>query len=176
MPRGRLIFPFLIGLRQLDTAATAADPDGAGELTSGYDEIFREPERVLSDPDDQIGESARVEAAEIQFPVQIEPAQFERLEMMIGGESSNSRFAVITHFAELERLGLVEAATGRPTIRKGDRLQAIYNVRTGARIETIPNPPGLFIVQVQSRGFGLGPERNLLLLSFEDRETSSRSA
>ena len=40
--RGRLINPFAAELAQLDTAATAADPDGPGPLTSGYDADFQE--------------------------------------------------------------------------------------------------------------------------------------
>ena len=44
--RGRLINPFLAELAQLDMAATAADPDGAGPLTSGYDSDFKETAMV----------------------------------------------------------------------------------------------------------------------------------
>lgn len=40
--RGRLINPFLAEITQLDTVATAADPDGAGALVSGYDSDFKE--------------------------------------------------------------------------------------------------------------------------------------
>jgi hypothetical protein len=171
--RGRLIFPYLVGLRRLSTTSTAADPDGAGELTSGYDETFRESHKILSDPDDQIGVSARIELAELQVLAQIEPEQYERLETMISGDSPNSRFSIVLHARELEQAGLLESS-GRPKIHKGDRLAAIYNHRSGALIETIPNPPGLFVIQVQSGGWGLGPERNLFLVVFEERETSTR--
>jgi hypothetical protein len=176
MPRGRLIYPFVIELYQLDTAATDADPDGVGPLTSGYDEDFREPVKVLSDPDDQLGASARVESGPIYIEVQIEPNMYERLQMMLSGESPESRFVVIAHYDYLERNGLIEAATGRPLIRKNDRLSKILQVNTGTLIEEIPNPPGLFIHQIQSRGFGLGPERNLLLIAFEEREKSAKTA
>lgn len=173
-PRGRLIFPFIVEIAQLDTAATEADPDGVGDLTTGYDPTFRTPLKVLQDPADQVGESTRVESGPIQVRAQIEPAQFESLEMMISGESPNSSFAIVCHYKDLEAAGLV-GADGRPLIYKRDRLVRILT-RYGKLVEEIPNPPGLFITQVQSRGFGHGTERNLLLLVFEDREQSLRSA
>jgi hypothetical protein len=173
MPRGKLIYPFLACFRQLDTVATAADPDGASELTTGYDEMFREPVQVLADPADQLGESARVESAEIQIPAQIEPQMFERLEMILGGEAPTSKFAVALHFKYLERNGLVDAS-GNPTIRKNDRLSRILTIRQQL-VEEIKNPPGLFVHQVQSRSFGLGVNRNLCLVIFEDRKQSARS-
>jgi hypothetical protein len=172
MPRGRLIFPFVVELAQLDTSATAADPDGAGPLEAGYDELFREPVKVPGAG--QAGTTNRVETL-VQFRAQIEPDQEERLEAMLSGESPNSRFAVVAHYRDLERAGLVDATTGRPRIRKRDRLNRILTVR-GVLVETIPDPPGLYVTEVQSRGFGLGTRRNLLLVVFEDRETSLRSA
>ena len=174
--RGRLVFPFLVELAQLDTAATEADPDGAGPLTSGYHEHFREPLMVLAAPTDQTGVSARVEATPIQFRAQIEPVQFERLEMMLGGDSPDSRFAIIAHYRDLENLNLIDSVTGKPLIRKNDRLVRILNCDTGALIEAIPDPPGLFVRQVQSRGFGPGRTRNILLIEFEEREQSVRAA
>lgn len=172
--RGRLIFPFVVELAQLDTAATAADPDGAGPLTSGYDEDFREPVTVLADPADQVGVSARVESGPIQFRAQIEPSMFERLEAMISGGSPKSRFAIVAHFRELERDGLV-GPDGAALIRKNDRLVRILTTK-GALVRDIPDPPGLFVHQVQDRGFGPGGQRNLLLITFEERERSLRAS
>lgn len=172
MPRGRLIFPFLIDIAQLDTAATAADPDASGPAISGYDPDFREP-IVLPPTDDSsaVGEAVRVEKL-VQLPAQIEPEQQDKLVMMVTGQSPSSRRTLIFHFADLERLGMVEADTGRPTIRTSDRLAAIRNFRTGELIESIPEQPGMFATEVRSIGFGLGPTRNLLLAVFEERSTS----
>lgn len=170
MPRGRLIFPFLVELAQLDTAATEADPDGAGPLTSGYDETFREPVSILAQPTDQVGELVREESV-ITFPAQIEPAMFERLEMFLGGRSPLSRFGIIAHFRDLENANLVDVATGKPKIQINDRLARILNMK-GELVEVIPNPPGLFVHQVQSLGFGFVDTRNLLLIAFEDRKQS----
>lgn len=170
--RGRLIFPFLVELAQLDTVATEADPDGAGPLTSGYNEFFRSPVKVLENPTDQVGKDSRVESGPIQFLAQIEPKMFERLTMLAGGESPDSRFGIIAHYDDLERRGFLDATTKKTTIRKNDRLVRILNCDTGELIETIANPPGLFVHQVQPIGWGLGRERNLLLIEFEERERS----
>ena len=171
--RGRLIFPFVVELAQLDTPATAADPDATGPLSSGYDEVFREPLKVLQAPADQLGETVRAETL-IQFRAQIEPEQQERLEAMLSGESPNSRFAVVAHFRDLEKAGLV-GPDGRALIRKRDRLTRILTTK-GALVEEVPDPPGLYVVEVQSRGFGPSRMRNLLLVVFEEREQSVRSA
>lgn len=172
--RGRLIYPFVIKLAQLDTTATAADPDGAGELTSGYDEDFREPVTVLANADDQTGESTRTESGPIEFLAQVEPMQFEKLKMMASGVSPTSRFALVAHYEDLENRGLVDATTGKPTIRVNDRLVSIHNCHTGELVEAITDPPGLYVVQVQSRGFGFGRGHNLLLIEFEERAQSVR--
>lgn len=175
MSRGRLIFPFLCDLARLDTAATAADPDAGGALTSGYDPDFREPLKRRLDVDEQATTSTRVESAVVQIRAQIEPDMFETLEMMLSGQSPQSRFRIVLHYRDLERASLIDAVTGRPQIRKNDRLVAIRKLNN-ALIETIPNPPGLFIDEVQSRGFGPGGARNLLLLQFASRDTSVRAA
>ena len=53
--RGRLINPFLAEIAQLDTAATAADPDATGPAVSGYDPDFKET-LVLGTPGgDRVG-------------------------------------------------------------------------------------------------------------------------
>lgn len=172
--RGRLIFPFLVELAQLDTAAIAADPGAGVPVASGYDPDFREPVKVAPAASAQVGVSARKETAPITVRAQIEPDQQERLSMMLSGNSPNSRFGIVLHYKELERAGLLDS-NGRPLIRKNDRLVRILTT-AGALVEVIPNPPGLFVVEVQSMGFGPGGMRNLLLLVFEEREQSVATA
>lgn len=174
--RGRLIFPFLVELAPLDTAATeSTDPDGGGPLTSGYDELFRAPVKVLADGDDQTGVKARIESALIQLPAQIEPDQMNQLSMLLSGESPESNsFRVVFHYNDLEDQGLLHP-DGTPTIKKRDRLTRILNM-DGDLVETIANPPGLFVEQVMSRGWGLGgssPTRNLLFVDFAERAVSA---
>ena len=161
-------------IERLDTAATAADPDGAGPLESGYDDDFREP--VIVPPPSGSGRGTLVrEESLVNLPVQVEPVVMEQLEMLATGRSPTSMIRLVFHYRDLEVAGLVEAATGRPLLRINDRLAAIRDYRTNALIEAIPNPPGLFATQVQSRSFGLsGLRRNLLLMTFEERQLSER--
>jgi hypothetical protein len=170
MPRGRLIFPFLVDLARIDTEATAADPDASGLLTSGYDGDFREPVAVPLPDSSAIAAPRRVETI-VQLKAQIETEEQERLQMMLTGRSPNGRLALVFHYKDLEAAGMVTGSTGRPLLRgPGDRLAAIRNVKTGVLIEEIPSTPGLFAVEVRSIGFGLGTYRNLLLMIFEERE------
>lgn len=173
--RGKLIFPMIVELAQLDTAATAADPDAGGPLTSGYHSVFREPRVVSTGPDDQVGVSTRQESSPIQIKAQIEPAQQEALEMMLSGDSPQSRMFIAAHYKDLEASGLVDVSTGRPLIHKGDRLHRVLQPN-GTVIHTVPNPPGLFVVETQDRGYGPGQNRNLLLIVFEARDQSTGSA
>jgi hypothetical protein len=161
-------------IAQIDTAAMAADPDGAGALTSGYDDEFREPVVVPPLLGSTPGTLVREETM-ITVPAQFEAGDFEALSMQQTGRSPDSEIKLVMHYKDLERLGLVEAATGRPTLRITDRLHAIHNIRTGVLIELIPDPPGLFCTEVQSRSFGLGPHRNILLMTFRERALSTRS-
>jgi len=170
------VFPSLVDIAQLDTAATAADPDAGGPLSSGYDDELREPV-IVPPPAAQgsaRGEVRRVESM-VQCQAQIEDDQFEALEMMATGQSPGSDLTIALHFRDLERRGLVSALTGEPLIRVNDRLSAIYT-RRGVLVQSIRNPPGLFCVQAKARSFGLGigsSRRNLLLCTFEHRSTGA---
>lgn len=169
--RGRLIWPMLARIARYDTAATAADPDGAGPETTGYDPIFREPRRV--DDGSQVGRSAREDMAPIDIPVQVEDDQWEALRMATAGDDPGTAISLIFHFRDLERLGLVDATTGDALCpRKGDRLVAIVDSRTLAVVQAIPGD-GIFCVQAQPRSYGLsGLTRNLLMAMFQERAKS----
>lgn len=170
MGRGRLIFPFLIDIAQLDTAATAADPDGAGPATSGYDPDFREPIVVPPvDDSSEPGDAHRVETI-VQLLAQVESDQQNEIVMLLGGRASNSSRTLIFLFEDLEAAGMIEAGTGQPKLRApGDRLAAIRNRHTGELIEEIPREPGWFATEVRSIGFGPWATRDLLLVRFEER-------
>lgn len=173
MPRGRLIFPFLARIARIDTVATEADPDAAGPLTSGYDDVFREPVMVPASGDDRLGSSARVEATPISVRCQVEPEQFEVLQQMVSGDAAQGRFHLVLHFKDLEDAGLVEAS-GHAAIRKGDRLVGIDRT-DGTLVQEVPDPPGLYVHEALPRGMGLSlnnAHRNLLLLTFRSRDKS----
>jgi hypothetical protein len=171
MTRGRLIFAFLAELYRLDTAAMAAtDPDGAAPLTALYDPDFKEAVLVDSN-DDGIGESFRREYLPVRVPCQVEPEAIEALRMSGAGNAPRSQLELVFHFRELERLLLVDAATGEALVRPSDRLSAIYDL-SGQLVQAIRTPPGLYVTEARPIGFGLHrarPTRNLLLVTFQDR-------
>ena len=107
----------------------------------------------------------------MEVPAQIEDDFFEELQMMATGDSPDSEYTLVHHFRDLERLGLV-GDDGNATIKKGDRLEAVYD-RTGDVVWTIQNPPGLYVSET-TPGIGLGRRRNLLLVKLIDRETGVR--
>jgi hypothetical protein len=164
--RGKLIFPFWCELARLDTVATAADPDGAGVYSAGYDPDFKEPVKLSQG--EGPGESHREEKSLVKIPAQIEPQTLDRLQMFASGNVPDARMAVVMHFRYLEQNGLVDTTTGEPLIRIGDRLNAIYD-KAGTLVQTIR--PELYVTEVRPIGYGLGHARNLLLVVFDDRET-----
>lgn len=169
--RGRLIQRFLAELRLLDTAATAAaDVDGSGPMTGGYDPFLREPLYVDESGGAPAGVSARREKSAVRVPCQLDTGGDERLRQMGEGNAPEATLSVAFHFRDLERLGLV-AANGAPLIDAGDRLAGIYDIAGGV-VQEFPNPPGLFVVRAKTSGWGLNmrrPTRNLLLVEFGER-------
>ena len=177
MTRGRLIFPFLAELARLDTAATAADPDGAGPLVSGYDPDFKEPVARDTDADGR-GEPVRVEHPPVRVPCQVDTDAFAQLQMLAAGNAPRSDVELVFHFRDLERLGLVDTETGDALIRPGDRLAGICDM-AGELVQAVRTPPGLYVTEARPSGFGLGrarPRRNLLVVSFRDRQQGTRRA
>jgi len=165
--RGRLINPFAAELAQLDPAATAADPDGPGPLTSGYDADFQET--VLLPSAGGRGRDARREEPLIRVPCQVEVQAFGALTELATGNSPRSHLVLVFHFGDLEQLGLVDPTTGDALLRAGDRLVAIRDLRTGELVQAIRTPPGLYLTEAQPQSFGLGGRRNLLLATFGER-------
>jgi hypothetical protein len=105
----------------------------------------------------------------------VEPDAFEALQEYASGNSPRSRMRLVFHFADLERLGLVDSGSGDSLVRIGDRLGGVYDL-AGALVQAVRTPPGLFVTEAKPIGFGLfmpRPRRNLLLVTFEDRETAA---
>jgi hypothetical protein len=171
--RGRLINPFLAEIAQLDTLATAADPDGAGPGVSGYDPDFKEMVIFGAPAGERI--DARKEKPPIHVPCQVEVGAFEALQQLAAGNSPNSRIVLVFHFRDLERMGLVDMATGEALLRINDRLVAIHRM-DGVLVQAVRTPPGLYATEVQPQSFGLGLSRNLLLVTFDEREIAVRGA
>lgn len=158
--RGRLINRFGVQIYRLDPVGTAEDP--------GYDSTFREVN--VQSTADGLGKVERAELAPIVVPGQFSSnLDFLRLQMSNAGNLAEGMFRVLFHFRDLESMGLVETTTGLAQIKPRDRLGGIYHIKTGALIQTIPNPPGLFVQSADPR-FGLGDSRNLLMVTFMSRD------
>lgn len=156
--RGRLIFPLLADVYRLDLAAINA----AGSFDTVYKEI------KLTPTSDGIGSSLRLEMAVVQIPVQFEPGSLRRLHEVANGDLSTGRVIGVMHFVDLEALSLVHSTTGVSLIKKGDRLGALRKL-DGTLIETIENPPGLFVTEAMPIT-ALSGDRNLLQITFMSRE------
>ena len=172
--RGRLIDPFSAEIAQLDVAATAADPDDSGPLTSGYDQDFKETVMVPSAT--WRGVDARREKPPIQVPCQVEVAAFNELQELLTGNSPRSQLTLVFHFVDLERMNLVDLKTGAALLRVNDRLVSIRDYHTGEVVQTVRTPPGLYITEAQPQSFGLGLRRNLLLATFNERALGPKGA
>lgn len=170
--RGRLINPFLAEIARLDTVATAADPDAAGPLASGYDPDFKETV-VLEDAGER--RDARREMPPILVRCQVEVGAFEALQQLAAGSSPNSQVTLVFHFRDLERMNLVDPASGDALLRVNGRLVAIRDL-AGNLVQAVRSRPGLYATEVQPQSFGLGRSRNLLLVTFQERELGVRGA
>jgi hypothetical protein len=108
---------------------------------------------------------------------QIFRGQHQQLRQGPGGNVPDSRLEVILLMSDLEKRGLV-GPTGEPVLKVADKLVGIYggcgkakNVITDLhQTQDIRDLPGYFCVEVRPGGEGLGGDRNLLSLFFEDRE------
>lgn len=159
--RGRLIWPMIVELAPIDTAATQA--------ASGYDHVFNEP---LLNAD---GASALVYGTPylLAAQVQTEAGRYDNLDPMANGDAASTLLWTLFHYADLEDQGRVDSA-GRATIRKGDRLLSIQD-NTGVVVRTFSTPI-MIATQVQDRSFGLSAlRRNLLRVQWESRDRGTRS-
>jgi hypothetical protein len=169
--RGKLLNPFVAEIAQLDTLATAGDPDGAGALTSGYDDDFRELVKVPPLTGQGPGAEERVEKT-VRVQCQVEVVTYDQLVQFFPGNSPQAMLTLVLHFADLELAGMVDTATGEALLRVGDRLVAIYDT-CGALVQQVREP--MFCTQVMPTSFGLGRARNLLLMTFQTRDQAARA-
>lgn len=155
---GSLICPSRVILRQLDTNAT--------RVASGYDDDFREFERVDSDGDN-IGEDQRVNKSDITLMAQVSTRTFEREEQAPHGRLDETPNLELTfHFRDLKSAGLVES-DGRAKLVPGDLLVRVEDL-AGNVMHTFPDPPGMYLVAARPSGF-FGGTRNLLVCTFQER-------
>lgn len=161
-------------IHRLDVAATRAfAPPGR---PSGYSSAFRSPVQY-DDATSGARSSSRRESAPVRVPCQMESRSFEQLRKELGGDVPASAVVLVCHRKDLARLALIDVATKRVSIRKGDRVSAVE--RFGSPVGTAALPlagEGLYIFHVLPAGFGLGPDGyDLELLYCHERPEGGRS-
>lgn len=172
--RGRLINPFMAVIARFDRNATRDQPpDDDGVLPSGFDDVFREP--LVVTQDDGTRDEARRERL-IYVPCQVEDHAFQTQRMTEAGNNPDSRLVLVFHFRDLERLSLVNRETGIARITPNDRLVEIRSYCCRHLIQKIPDPPGLYATQALPTAFSLARARNLLVVTFQERERTATVA
>ncbi len=157
MSRGRLIRPLKATFALLDTAAIST--------AGNYDDEFREVRKTDSNADG-IGETQRVEKAEIVINVQVESNRQELQRQVGSGDVPDSGMELVAHRKELEDAGLI-AADGRPAIQPRDRLVKISD-KFGNVVMTFDRNP-LFVTQVKVIDGWLGFRANLIMITVDER-------
>lgn len=146
-----LIWPVDAIISRLDTDATRA-LDPAGTPASGYDDIFREPYPLTNGTTD-----TRIYISPaVTVPVQVETKSFEELRITFGGDAPVSTVVLVAHRMDLSALGLITASTGRPLIKKGDRIDKIEAHGSGRTVLDLTSP--LYIWEILPASWGFGPD------------------
>lgn len=166
MPRGRLIKPLWAEIARLDTAATAQ--------AGGYDPDFRTTK--VSYPGG-VRTSSRVELPPVQVLAQVEMATWEQQQQQAAGNQPDSRLTLAIHYRELEKRGLIDPTTREALFRVNDRLVRLLTRWSKRVVQTVRVPAGgLYATQVAPGGLGLGGDRNLLIVTFDERAQGLTSA
>lgn len=158
--RGRLIFPVTVEIAQLDTKATR---DGGF-----YDDTARET--TLAQTSDGLGSDQKQERATVKLKCQLESRDFfERLNELFAGNAPETVLRLTFHMTDIERAGLLddEATYGvRAGLKVGDRILG-FEDRYGQTMFKIPDPPGLYVREVNPTGFL--DTQNLVVVTVGDR-------
>jgi hypothetical protein len=152
--RGRLLRPLVVEIAQLDTNAT--------ELAEGYDPVWRTPKTTYPGGVRTKGQQYK---PSIRLRAQVEPASEAAQQRTVAGDVPDSKMVLVFHYIDLAALNLVDE-NGHPKIRVNDKLLAVYT-RGAVLIKRLI--PELFATEVLDTGLGLGGDRNLAAVTFEDR-------
>jgi hypothetical protein len=167
--RGKLLFPLWAALARLDTQTTAAN--------GGYNVISKQPKPSYINAGTSAAkrQDGRVYTAPLFLQAQVERGTSQQMRQGPSGNIPDSRLTLILHMVELEQKQLVDPVTGEPVLKVNDKLLGLYG-SCGAgmhalhQVQDVRDVPGLYCTEVCPAGEGLGGNRNLLKLVFEDRE------
>jgi hypothetical protein len=165
--RGRLHHTFFAEILMISNIETRKDPDGAGALTSGYDDDFDEI-MVFTGPKGR--EEARRDEHAILVECNIETDSWEAMQQYAQGNTPDTNIIMIVHRRELERKALINVERGEPIIRVNDKLVSIRD--RCQRVVYRPREP-FYVTQVRPT-FGIGTTPDLFNFTLEDREQAVR--
>lgn len=158
-------------IHRIDLSATSALEPFPGQV-GGYDKDFREP--IVYDvdtPRGKVRETTRVELPAIKVPCQVEEIEFEKLRQLFPGDMPSSNMVLVLHRMDLHQMRLVDETTGRPTIRKNDRVSHLENFRLPGTVTLKFDDPGLYVFEVRPGSHGFGPDGyDLNLIYLNERE------
>lgn len=162
-----LVAPILIEIERIDPGATWA--------AEQFDPIFKEPipQRSSAGTVDEKRLDGMKRRQPIKVHAQMERGPFMATNMQAAGNVASSNLRAVLRRSDLAKRGLI-LPTGAPDFHVGDRMIATYT-RLGKPIQKpIPDPPGLYVTQIQPAGEGLGGTQNLVVLYFDSRDKASQ--
>jgi hypothetical protein len=151
----------LLEIRQLDHKGTWGGP-----TSLGFDPILREPY-----PAGARNADTRRYLPAIRIPVQVEVKTYEQLHEVFAGDTAATTMVFVVDRMDLMDLGLIDLATGRPKIDKGDKIMGIYD-KEGAPLRVFADrlpPDPLYIFEVRPGSWSFGGGYGLELLYTTDR-------
>jgi hypothetical protein len=152
-PGNRLQHPLLADVERVDL--------GASRAAGAFDDAFR-THRPGTEP---------TYLAAVTVLAQVEMGVWEGRNQREAGDVPDSRVTLVFHYDDLRRRGLVDPETGEAVFKKGDRLVRLRERWTGRVAQTVRvEAGGLYATKVEPGGIGLDGLRNLLVVSFDERQ------
>lgn len=152
-----LIFPKIVEIQRLNTDAQVVEQT----VNASLRDLLAMNANDGSDRDD-----GRRYSDSIFLSAQIETGQSNALSVSPFGTTPTSDMALVFLMSDLVCHGLVNA-DGKPLLKTRDRLVAIRD-EYGRTIQTFPDPPGMFFVEVTPSGYGFGSgAANLVVVTLE---------
>lgn len=158
------IFPMIAVIQQFTPAAA----ESAGELNH----IMRERYLVDGDGDGIGDEPANLyDGDPVKVPGQFERQSLEELTMGSGGDLATSQILISFSRGRLASLSLIDTSTGKPTIKKGDRLVRV-ETPSGDKVWTYDSPitNALYCDQILPSDAYIGQQSNWFLSTWKSRK------
>lgn len=122
--------------------------EGSVVASGDYDDISRQLQ--VKTTTDRIGKTSRTDHTVIvRVPGQFASGKdFFRQMPAAGGDSPKVDAVVLIHQRDLVRKKLWDVSNSRPLIQKNDRLKRILDRDGTTPVYTVPDPPGLYVEEI----------------------------